>query len=106
MRRVAEEEKFPWPPGLPKFQDIVTDIWNFQEELAREIMSYMATGIGMQPEKLLDMMDPLTLPPNQFSHSIMGLYHYFQHDDLTETCYTHKVSVEIPGSLNVLTLPN
>jgi isopenicillin N synthase-like dioxygenase len=90
MRRVAEEEKFPWPPGLPNFKEIVTDIWNFQEELAREIMSYMATGIGMQAEKFLELMDPLVLPPNEFSHSIMGLYHYFQHNDLTETCYTHK----------------
>jgi hypothetical protein len=92
MRRVAEEEKFPWPPGLPSFKEKVGDIWEFQEELSREIMSYLAVGIGMSPQKFLELMDPLKLPANEFSHSIMGLYHYFQHSDLTETCYAHQVT--------------
>jgi isopenicillin N synthase-like dioxygenase len=44
----------------------------------------------VMPEMLLDTLDPPSLlSDSEFSHSIMGLYHYYPQPHLTETCTSH-----------------
>lgn len=88
MRR-SNVPNFPWPKNPTTFQTVVSDVWNMQEQMGRQLMEYLAIGLEVAPQKLLNFLDYEQLPDGEFSHSIMSLYHYYYHPSLCETCYIH-----------------
>jgi hypothetical protein len=46
--RKSKVSNFPWPKNPPEFRKIVSEIWELQEQMGRELIEYLSIGVGVR----------------------------------------------------------
>lgn len=110
--RLNDVDEMPWPRKPESMEacncywqtdypEVITALWHQLDNISRVVMSCLAVALELPENTFEQFMDPRIMPHNQFSHSIMGMYNYYAHEQATTTCLVHKVSVP-PSSLTPL----